>query len=317
MDVHLKKEWASMPVQGTLPSSRRLKLALGLPLKNTAALQQVLKKLYDPQSPQYRHFLSPGEFTEKFGPAESEYKAVQDFAQANGLRVVKTYPSRMLVDVEGTVGDVGRAFHVNFVTHFRPDGTLFYAPDREPTAGPGIPILHASGLDNFNRPRHNLVIYPPNIAAKRAADPGKSLGTGPLGNYQGMDFRNAYASDVPAALNGAGQTVGLFEINGFSLSDVLLYESTSTPSFSAPVPVTVLLHGFNGIPTDQGDQNEVTLDIDMVISMAPGAQVKVYEAPDTPGTFDAYSNDILAAMAAPPSARRSVVPGAGSGIPQP
>ena len=67
-----------------------MKLAIGLPLRNQAALTDLLQQIYDPASPNYQHYLTPEEFTAQFGPTEQDYQKVIDFAQANGLAVTRT-----------------------------------------------------------------------------------------------------------------------------------------------------------------------------------------------------------------------------------
>ena len=53
-----------------------MKLAIGLPLRNQEALTNLLQQLYDPSSPNYRHYLTPEEFTAQFGPTEQDYQKV-------------------------------------------------------------------------------------------------------------------------------------------------------------------------------------------------------------------------------------------------
>src|SRR5206468_11850297 len=87
------------------------------------------------------------------------------------------------------------------------------------------------------------------------------------------DFRAAYVPGV--ALTGAGQSVALFEFDGYYASDITDYESlTGLPN----VPLrNVLIDGFDG--TAGVNNFEVSLDIEMAISMAPGwAVIIVYEA---------------------------------------
>ena len=73
---------------GRLPSNQIMQLNLVLPLRDQAGLDSFLSELYDPSSPSYRQFLSPAEFTERFGPSQADYDALVDFAKANGLMVV-------------------------------------------------------------------------------------------------------------------------------------------------------------------------------------------------------------------------------------
>src|SRR5271168_5224157 len=134
------------PFVGHLPGAQRLSLAFSLPLRNEA-------EIYEPQSPSYRQYLSVEEFTERFGPVESDYLAVMNFARANGLAVVDTAANRMVVDVEGPAASIESAFHVSLSLYQHPtEARTFYAPDREPTPDLDVALLHISGLDNFTLP---------------------------------------------------------------------------------------------------------------------------------------------------------------------
>ena len=94
----------------------------------------------------------------------------------------------------------------------------------------------------------------------------------------GNDFRAAYVPGV--TLDGSGQTVGLLQFDGYHASDITDYE---TPAGLPAVTLTnVLLDGFDGTPSGTGGEVEVSLDIEMAISMAPGlSEVIVYEAAPT------------------------------------
>ena len=61
------------PATGRLPSNQVLQLDLVLQLSDQAGLDSFLKDLYDPTSPSYRHFVTPQEFTARFGPSQSDY----------------------------------------------------------------------------------------------------------------------------------------------------------------------------------------------------------------------------------------------------
>src|SRR6185436_14388618 len=95
-----------------LPGTNELHLALALPLRDAAGLTNFLRALYDPASPQFHRYLTPAEFTARFGPTPADYAAVLRFAKTNGLTVKATHPNRLVLDVTGKVSDVERAFHV-------------------------------------------------------------------------------------------------------------------------------------------------------------------------------------------------------------
>jgi uncharacterized repeat protein (TIGR01451 family) len=261
---------------GRLSAETSMDLAIGLPLRNRDALTNLLQQIYDPRSPLFHHYLTPQEFTERFGPTAENYEAVVAFAEANGFRVTK-HPNRMIVDAVGPVAAVEKTLHVNMRLYQHPkDARTFYAPDTEPSLDLAVPVLHVAGLDNSVLPvakHHRIATLNGSAGAANAPlDSRPKLGSGPNGTYMGYDFRAAY---VPGTtLTGAGQTVALFELDGYFASDITAYENfAGLPN----VPLqNVLLNGFNGAP---GFANvEVALDIEVAIAMAPGiSQVLVYE----------------------------------------
>ncbi len=218
---HVPKAVATAPLVGDMPAAEQLHLAIGLPLRNPEALQSLLKDLYDPKSPNYRHFLKPEEFDARFGPAPADYQAVMDFARSNGLKVTQTHHSRMLLGVSGAVADIQKAFHVRLRNYRRPDGTTFHAPDAEPSVDLDVPLQYISGLDNYARIR-------PTWTGSYASSGGNL--------YIGNDFRAAYAPGV--SNTGAGQTIALFELDQYYPADITVYNSLAypTPSPTPPVP---------------------------------------------------------------------------------
>jgi subtilase family serine protease len=271
------------PLRRTDPSTR-LDLAIGLPIRNQAALTALLNNLYNPASPDYRHFLTPQQFAERFGPTPQDYQALSAFILTNGLRVTNTHPNRLILDVEGSVPDIEKVFHVTMHDYQHPtEKRIFYAPDVEPSLDLAVPVQHISGLDNYERPHPNLAIRK---APKSKATP--QSGAGPSGTYAGNDFRAAYVPGI--ALTGTGQSIGLLEFDGYYASDIAAYDT----QFGLPnVPlVNVAVDG--GVSTPGDDNDEVSLDIEMANAMAQGAStIYVYEAPNTTGQWD----DLLSKMA--------------------
>ena len=278
---HVPPAVAHLTPAGNLPGSQRLNLAIGLPLRNPEELDRLLQELGDPASPNYRRFLTPAEFTDRFGPAEKDYQALMEFAKTNGLTVTATHPNRVVLDVAGPVTEIARAFHLNLrVYHHPSEARTFYAPDVEPLLDFAVPVLHISGLDNYSLPHPNFKLRP----AGTAAGITPKSGTGPGGTYRGSDFRTAYVPGTP--LTGAGQNVGLLQFDGFYASDIAAYASQAgLPS----IPLTVVpVDG--GVTTPGTGNGEVCLDIEMVMSMAPGVSgIYVYEAPNPSPWVDLIS----------------------------
>jgi hypothetical protein len=126
----------------------------------------------------------------------------------------------------------------------------------------------------------------------RSALPRAFTGSGPTSEYIGNDFRNAY---VPgSSLTGAGQKIGLFELDGYYASDIQSYAALAGNGRTNIAVQPVLIDKVSGIPGYSGDPNadlEVSLDIELAMAMAPGlTNIFVYEG-STP-------NNVLNVMAA-------------------
>jgi hypothetical protein len=285
LNGHIPDAVAALKPIGRLAGTNRLDLAIGLPLRNSDRLGRLLQQIYDPASPNFRHYLTPAQFTEQFGPTEADYQSVAAFAKAHGLTVSGTHPNRILLDVNGAVADIERALHVKMQIYQHPtEARTFYAPDSEPSLDLATPVLDVGGLDNY--------VIPHPCLRPMSLEQAKPYLTGsaPDGAYLGNDFRAAYVPGV--SLTGTGQTVGLLEFDsGYLQSDITAYETLAgLPN----VPVSaVLLDGYDG---ELGEANdEVSLDIEMAISMAPGLTgVIVYEGSTTDDILNRMANDNLA-----------------------
>lgn len=265
----------------SLPPDQHLKLAISLPTRNPDALDQLLQQLYDPGSTNFHQWLTPTDLAERFGASQQDYAGVMKWAKDNGLAVTITHPNRLVVDVDGTVGDIERALQVTLRVYNHPkEARTFFAPDREPTLALSVPVLSIAGLDNYSLP-HPLSRVKP-LAAGTGVTP--KAGSGPGGTYAGGDFRAAYAPGT--TLTGTGQSVGLLQFDGYYTNDIAAYRS----AFGLPnIPlVNVPVDGGPGTP---GSGNgEVCLDIEMTMSMAPGlSTVYVYEAPNPSPWIDLLS----------------------------
>jgi len=271
------------PIAGSPDSNALLRLDVALPMRNMDALHTLLEAIYDPTDPAYHHYLSVAEFTKRFGPTQSDYSRAADFFGSSGLHVTALSANRYMIEVEGRVADVERVFHVKLNLYKHPtEQRSFMAPDREPTLDLAVPVLHVTGLDNFVLPAPRMV-----RAGKQDINQS-GTGSGPDGNFIGSDMRAAYYGGT--ALTGAGQSLGLMELEGWNPADITLYFSKVNQPLNVPV---------NGISTDgtnitctKCDDGEQALDIEYAISMAPGlAQVQVYVGSTAEAVLNRMASD--------------------------
>lgn len=295
---------ATTSLVGSLPGTTELSLGIALPLQTGGApgsgalpLVTFIQQVSNPTSPPSiaRQYMTTAQFAAAYGPSSAAYTALQSFVTANGMSIVRTFGGRNLLAVSGTVAAVETAFHVTLDVYRRPDGSTFYAPANAPSVNLSVPILGLVGLDNFS-PMIPAGGSSPTSCSQFPVDfvPPDSLTT--ERQYFGPDFRNAYFASCASTLPfGQGQTVGLVEACGYTPSDITDYANGLVSSGPGPIPglatsfpqnitqeVGIVSTSLPFSPsTSCGDSGEVTLDIDMVIAMAPAANIIVYEQ----GTF--------------------------------
>ncbi|MBV8136769.1 MAG: S8 family serine peptidase [Deltaproteobacteria bacterium] len=267
------RSYQAAPV-GRLPETKVMQLDIVLALRDPAGLKAFLEELYDSNSRIYHQFLTPKEFTERFGPSQADYDAVLKFAKENGLTVAGGSRDGMEVQVRGTVAAVERAFHVTMRTYHHPtENRIFYSPDREPTTTLPFALWHISGLDDYSIP-HPLYVKRSEVAAARGVDARAlvshaTTGSGPAASFLGSDMRAAYYGT--GSLTGAGQNLGLLEYYGTDLADLNTYYANVHQTNKVPITLLSTDGTSTSCYASQGcDDTEQTLDMTQALGMAPG-----------------------------------------------
>jgi subtilase family serine protease len=275
---------------GRLPASAQVNLVIGLPWRNREALTNLLQDLYNPSSPKFHHYLTPAQFAEQFGPTTNDYNALATFIAAHGLTINHRHPNHMLLDVSGPAAAVENTLHVHLLTYRHPtEKRDFFAPDTEPSLDAPIQILDINGLDNYAS-RECYAHLDTNFPT--AFDgPTPYAGSGIGGLYIGYDYRDAYMPNV--TLTGVGQSIGLFEMDGYNVSDITAYEQQAGLTNN----VTLTNVFMDSITNNVAGPNalEDTLDIDMALAMAPAiSRIIVYEGTNTADILNQMATDDFA-----------------------
>lgn len=276
------------PLVGIPDSSRVLHVAIVLPMRNLAALGGLLEEIYDPSGPQFRHYLSVSEFTDRFGPTESDYAKSLQFFEASGLTITGTAANRYLIDAAGSVETLERVLHVKFGLYQHPtENRVFIAPDSEPSVDMDVALLKIVGLDDATPPVPR-VYHATSITAGAG-------GSGPGGQFLGKNMRAAYYGG--GTLTGAKQSLGLMELGPYNPNDVNSYfKKFGPPLTTAVVPIST--DGSTPTCTRKcGNDSEQALDIEYAIAMAPGlAQVQVYVANSPESVLNRMASDNTSAQ---------------------
>ena len=295
-------------VVGPSDASAALSVDVGLKPRDTASLDAFVAAVSTPGSPRYHHYLAPGRFAATFGPDPATIDATRAWLSSSGLRLGPTSPDGLLIPVSGTAGQVERALDVSLVSARLADGRVArFAPDR-----PSVPATLASsvagvvGLSTVATPQAQLVptveggsSAPGGSPAGRvpavvpAVGPGSCQSAANTGGYTAGQLAAAYGLNTlyGSGLDGTGVTIGVYELEAYTPSDIAAYEACYGISTSV---TDTNVDGGPGTPAQAG---EAALDIEDVIGLAPGATVKVFTGPQSgSGPIDTYE-----AMVADPS----------------
>ncbi len=259
---------------GRLPATQTLRFDIVLPLRDRAGLQNFLQELQDPASPSYHQFLTPQEFTTKFGPSQQDWDALVAFAKASGFEIIDGTRDERDLRLTATVANIEKAFHVTMgLYQDLTENRTFFAVDREPTVDLPFQLWHITGLDNDSKP-HPLYVKKSDYAKAHGIDPSNvvsnaTTGSGPSASFLGSDMRAAYYGGT--ALTGTGQTIGLFEFLGTDLADLTTYYK-NVGQTEPYTPTLISTGGYSTSCTASSgcDDTEQTLDMTQAMGMAPG-----------------------------------------------
>ena len=220
--------------------------------------------------PSQRTYLTHDQLDAKHGAAAADIAQVENYARQCGLVVVESSAARRSVVLSGTVDSFNKAFGVTLQTWEHAGATY-----RGRTGSVHVPkeldglVSGVFGLDNrtFARPHFRRLKRPATGPAAAAQFQG----------YKPTDVAGFY--NFPTDVDGTGQVVGIIELGGgFRPADLSAYaKQVGVPA--PKVTAVAVDKGRNAPTTAQSADGEVMLDIEVIASVAPGAQIVVYFAP--------------------------------------
>lgn len=268
----------------------RVTVALQGPHKDDEDLHRHLR-----ESP-HEH-LSHDEFTVRYGAADANIELVKTFAEEHGLKVEKTSKAFRTVTLSGTAADFGKAFDVLLKNHEHDDrpGEHFHAHEGDLA----IPEeLHDIVVGIFGLSGRKLV-DPKRAGDKDEAKPKAAAEPADKGRKEMIPPRdiagNYYSFNED--LTGKGQSIALLQFGGgYCDGDLDRYFK----ELNLPRPeITTNLKtqpaacdgGGGGRPGVFCNDMEVYMDLEIVGSIAPGADIHVHFA-------DSDENGILEGLQA-------------------
>ena len=226
--------------------------------------------------------VSLSEYKKHHGGAPDAIKQVKAFAREFNLKVEKdpTAALRRTVKLTGTTADIQKAFGV-VLEQKMIDGAEYRVREggiQLPASLAGV-VEAVLGLDN--RPQAQPHFRFRKALAKTAAP----------ASYTPPQVAEAY--NFPAKASGARQTIGIIELGGgYRQADLTAYFKSL--GLAPPGITAVSVDGGKNKPsTASSADGEVMLDIEVAASVAPGAKIAVYFAPNTDqGFLDAITTAV-------------------------
>lgn len=271
---HMPEGYRAKRHHGRLPSEIEIGLRIVFKSRDVHGAEEYARGVYDPQHDLYGKFLTPDEYNRRFGPDKAAVKVASDHLAAHGLKLERMHGHVMHVSGKAEQIEQAMGTELHLYGH-GPDGAV-HGPSETPRMPKAAQVQAVHGLAT-----------PPRRKTHRAylAD-RTSLRSGP---YTGQGIRKAY--EVPDKATGAGQVMGLLELDSYDPKDIAGYCKANK---LREVPLNnVLLGGYNGAIMDPGAQGEVTLDIELMNAIAPGAkEMRVYMASQQNNGFFDILNEI-------------------------
>jgi kumamolisin len=235
--------------------------------------------------------VSHEDFDQQFAADPASFEALRTFAHENGLTVDESASSlsRRTLVLRGPAQAMEKAFGVELHDYEDAKTKKRYHTFTGEVSMPDThaPLVEAVlGLDA--RP-----VAKPHV---RFLKDLKKANDAPAATGQPVAFNPpqvAQLYDYPTTVNGAGQTIGILELGGgYNTSDITTYFQGL--GLTPPTVVAVSVDGGTNAPGDpSGADGEVALDIQVAGSIATGAKLAVYFAPNTDqGFIDAITTAV-------------------------
>jgi hypothetical protein len=233
-------------------------LALTFAPRDAAGLAALLASQQDPRSPEYRHWLTPEEFGERFGVEADAYEEAARWLVLQGFRDVRLHPGRLAISFDASAGRVSRAFGVE-MAEYRSEGVTRAAPAGRPMlpAFHGVVPTALLGLDAFARLRPHGRLNGTNFLAP--AD---------VATVFGLDVVHA------AGVTGTGVRIAVVAVSDFDVAAVAAFRR----AFALP-PGIVEKRFTASSPGTTDAAFESLIDTEWSGATAPGATVLAEIAP--------------------------------------
>jgi len=272
--------------QGVAPDDlpmERMLLVLQRGQEQEVALRQLLDDQQVKSSPQFHRWLTPEQFGQQFGPADSDLQAVTDWLASQGFQVTKVAVGRTVIEFSGTAGLVRQVLGAE-MHRFRVNGQDHWANTGDPQIPAALAPVVAGFVSLNNFPRKPLTRQMGTFSRSKLTGEVQPLFTYPTSCGSGSgtcyyialgptDFATIYNVlplwNAATPTDGTGVTIAVVGETNINLQDVADFRQMFGLPANAP---NIILNGPDpGITSF--DENEADLDVQWSGAIAKRAAI--------------------------------------------
>jgi subtilase family serine protease len=255
---------------GRLPASQNLGkmvLMLGPTPEQDQAVADLIASQHDSSSPSYHKWLTPAEFGQRFGIADTDSSQVRQWLESQGLTVHQVSQSRRFIVFSGNVAQVENAFSTEMHSYtykgknFISNSNDIQLPAALRNVVKGVVRLHSN-------PTAPSVVGGQKIHFKKGG--GQFTFDVGVHGIAPADFAKIYNVQplYDAGINGTGQTIAIVGRSNILIQDVRDFRNLLGLPVNDP---QIIINGDDpGITADLG---EATLDVTWSGAVAPMAKI--------------------------------------------
>ncbi len=118
--LHGAPAWtASAATLGAAPAGRTVNFSVAIAPRDAAGAQAFADAVSNPRSASYGHYLTPAQYTARFGATASDVAAVVSWLRSAGLQTGTVPISNSYVPVTGSIAAVNKAFGTTMKSYHR------------------------------------------------------------------------------------------------------------------------------------------------------------------------------------------------------
>jgi subtilase family serine protease len=235
-----------------------------------AELDALVQAQQNPGSPSYHEWLTPAEYSSRFGLSDNDIATIQTWLEQQGFTVNRVSNSRTSITFSGTVGQVESAFQteihnykVGNETHFA-NATQFAIP----SALAGV-VQSIRNVNDF-RPKPFVRFH-----AFRPGSTNPAFTSSESGDHYLQPGDVSVIYDIKAAYSagytGTGQSIAIVGQSEINVSDIEDFQNAA--GLTVKDPTLVLVPDSGSAAYSSGDQAESDLDLEYSGGIGKGATI--------------------------------------------